>query len=107
MFALPSLIRDLQAEVVKGVLTTPSRLQPQPLPPQWINADLRSLDVTALGKFHVVVADPPWAIHQEVCRGAWILHRVRAFEVVNANTDVFAFPFSFLSESNCSFHTAP
>lgn len=36
------------------------------LPPQWINADLRSLDVTALGKFEVVVADPPWAIHQEV-----------------------------------------
>lgn len=40
--------------------------QPRPLPPQWINADLRVLDVATLGKFHVVVADPPWAIHQEV-----------------------------------------
>ncbi|BGO94483.1 methyltransferase [Rhodotorula toruloides] len=41
-------------------------LQPQEvLPPQWINADLRELDVSVLGKYDVVVADPPWAIHQE------------------------------------------
>lgn len=38
----------------------------EPLPPQWINADLRSLDISVLGKYDVVVADPPWAIHQEV-----------------------------------------
>ncbi|KAL8278899.1 hypothetical protein RQP46_008770 [Phenoliferia psychrophenolica] len=42
---------------------------PEPLPPQWINADLRVLDVSTLGKFHVVVADPPWAIHQELPYG--------------------------------------
>ncbi|GAA6009207.1 hypothetical protein JCM10207_004307 [Rhodosporidiobolus poonsookiae] len=39
------------------------------LPPQWINADLRSLDVSMLGKYDVVVADPPWAIHQELPYG--------------------------------------
>lgn len=39
------------------------------LPPQWINTDLRALDVTVLGKFDVVVADPPWAIHQELPYG--------------------------------------
>lgn len=38
----------------------------QVLPPQWINTDLRELDVSVLGKYDVVVADPPWAIHQEV-----------------------------------------
>ena len=38
----------------------------QALPPQWVNADLRQLDVSVLGKYDVVVADPPWAIHQEV-----------------------------------------
>ena len=38
----------------------------QALPPQWVNADLRDFDVTTLGKFDVLVADPPWAIHQEV-----------------------------------------
>ncbi|GAA5821605.1 hypothetical protein JCM11251_000930 [Rhodosporidiobolus azoricus] len=39
------------------------------LPPQWINADLRTLDVSVLGKYDVVVADPPWAIHQELPYG--------------------------------------
>lgn len=41
-------------------------MQGKTLPPQWINGDLRNLDVSVLGKFDVVVADPPWAIHQEV-----------------------------------------
>ncbi|GAA5840723.1 hypothetical protein JCM3766R1_000523 [Sporobolomyces carnicolor] len=39
------------------------------LPPQWVNADLRQLDVSVLGKYDVVVADPPWAIHQELPYG--------------------------------------
>lgn len=30
------------------------------LPPQWIDCDLRKLDVTVLGKFDVIMADPPW-----------------------------------------------
>ena len=39
------------------------------LPPQWINVDLRTLNLTVLGSFDVVVADPPWAIHQELPYG--------------------------------------
>ncbi|GAA5878031.1 hypothetical protein JCM3774_005986 [Rhodotorula dairenensis] len=39
------------------------------LPPQWVNADLRDFDVTVLGKYDVLVADPPWAIHQELPYG--------------------------------------
>jgi len=31
--------------------------------------DLRTLDMSVLGKFVVVVADPPWAIHQELPYG--------------------------------------
>ncbi|SDA02934.1 BZ3500_MvSof-1268-A1-R1_Chr11-1g03224 [Microbotryum saponariae] len=38
-------------------------------PGQWINADLRVLDFSVLGKFDVLVADPPWAIHQELPYG--------------------------------------
>ncbi|GAA5985057.1 hypothetical protein JCM10908_002504 [Rhodotorula pacifica] len=41
----------------------------QALPPQWVNADLRDFDVTVLGKYDVLVADPPWAIHQELPYG--------------------------------------
>lgn len=32
--------------------------------PQWINCDVRSFDMTVLGKFGVIMADPPWEIHQ-------------------------------------------
>ena len=35
-------------------------------PPQWINCDLRSFDYSVLGKFHVIMADPPWDIHMSV-----------------------------------------
>ncbi|KAK4049239.1 methyltransferase [Microbotryomycetes sp. JL221] len=46
------------------------------LPPEWINADLRTLDLTVLGKFDVVVADPPWAIHQELPYGTMTDHEM-------------------------------
>ncbi|XP_037945375.1 N6-adenosine-methyltransferase MT-A70-like protein isoform X2 [Teleopsis dalmanni] len=38
-------------------------------PPQWIQCDLRYLDMTVLGKFAVVMADPPWDIHMELPYG--------------------------------------
>lgn len=38
-------------------------------PPQWIQCDLRFLDVTVLGKFAVIMADPPWDIHMELPYG--------------------------------------
>ena len=36
------------------------------LPPQWINCDVRRFDYSVLGKFHVIMADPPWDIHMSV-----------------------------------------
>lgn len=53
-----------QLKIQGGPRLIPRTLQA--LPPQWVNADLRDFDVTTLGKFDVLVADPPWAIHQEV-----------------------------------------
>lgn len=35
-------------------------------PPQWLHCDLRYFDMTVLGKFSVIMADPPWDIHMEV-----------------------------------------
>lgn len=37
--------------------------------PQWIQCDLRFLDMTVLGKFAVIMADPPWDIHMELPYG--------------------------------------
>ena len=38
-------------------------------PAQWIQCDLRSLDMSILGKFAVIMADPPWDIHMELPYG--------------------------------------
>ncbi|KZO93729.1 MT-A70-domain-containing protein [Calocera viscosa TUFC12733] len=39
------------------------------LPPQWLNCDLRKFDYSILGKFHVIMADPPWDIHMSLPYG--------------------------------------
>ena len=37
----------------------------QALPePQWLNCDVRTFDMSTLGKFGVIMTDPPWEIHQ-------------------------------------------
>ena len=33
---------------------------------EWINCDLRYFDFKILGKFNVVMADPPWDIHMSL-----------------------------------------
>ena len=38
-------------------------------PPQWISCDIRYLDLSVLGKFTVIMADPPWDIHMELPYG--------------------------------------
>jgi mRNA (2'-O-methyladenosine-N6-)-methyltransferase len=38
-------------------------------PAQWIQCDLRFFDVSILGKFSVIMADPPWDIHMELPYG--------------------------------------
>ena len=38
-------------------------------PPQWVQCDLRNLKLPVLGKFTVVMADPPWDIHMELPYG--------------------------------------
>jgi len=34
---------------------------------QWINCDIRTFNLEKLGKFSVIMADPPWDIHMDVC----------------------------------------
>jgi hypothetical protein len=35
-------------------------------PPQWIQCDVRLLHLEVLGKFTVIMADPPWRIHMDL-----------------------------------------
>merc|ERR1740128_1233543 len=39
------------------------------VPPQWIQCDLRNFKFEVLGKFSVLMADPPWDIHMELPYG--------------------------------------
>ncbi|TIA90159.1 hypothetical protein E3P99_01710 [Wallemia hederae] len=38
-------------------------------PAQYLNCDLRSFDYSTLGKFQIIVADPPWDIHMSLPYG--------------------------------------
>jgi mRNA (2'-O-methyladenosine-N6-)-methyltransferase len=51
------------------------------VPPQWIQCDLRHFDVTVLGKFSVVMADPPWDIHMELPYGTMSDDEMRALNI--------------------------
>lgn len=48
-------------------------------PPQWINCDVRRFDCSVLGKFHVIMADPPWDIHMSV-RSVYVVYHVSSFD---------------------------
>ena len=41
----------------------------QHLPPQFIKADIKKLDLSALGQFNVILMDPPWDIHMHLPYG--------------------------------------
>ncbi|KAJ3041114.1 N6-adenosine-methyltransferase subunit mettl3 [Rhizophlyctis rosea] len=41
----------------------------KPLPPQWIRCDVRKFDLSILGQFSVIMADPPWDIHMTLPYG--------------------------------------
>ncbi|KAK7060338.1 methyltransferase [Paramarasmius palmivorus] len=51
------------------------------MPPQWINCDLRRFDYSVLGKFHVIMADPPWDIHMSLPYGTMTDDEMRAMPI--------------------------
>ncbi|KAJ7068048.1 MT-A70-domain-containing protein [Mycena amicta] len=53
----------------------------EPLPPQWINCDVRRFDYSVLGKFHVIMADPPWDIHMSLPYGTMTDDEMRAMPI--------------------------
>ncbi|KAJ8086390.1 methyltransferase [Marasmius tenuissimus] len=53
----------------------------KPLPPQWINCDVRRFDYSVLGKFHVIMADPPWDIHMSLPYGTMTDDEMRAMPI--------------------------
>ncbi|KIK67042.1 hypothetical protein GYMLUDRAFT_37078 [Collybiopsis luxurians FD-317 M1] len=59
----------------------PSGRPVEMLPPQWINCDVRRFDYSVLGKFHVIMADPPWDIHMSLPYGTMTDDEMRAMPI--------------------------
>ncbi|CAG8530013.1 4349_t:CDS:10 [Diversispora eburnea] len=51
------------------------------LPPQWINCDVRKFDFSILGKFTVIMADPPWDIHMTLPYGTMTDDEMKAMAI--------------------------
>ncbi|KAK0534167.1 methyltransferase [Tilletia horrida] len=61
------------------------------LPAQWIDCDLKTFDFSMLGKFDVIVADPPWDIHMSLPYGTM------------TDDDMRAMPFPMLQDEGLLF----
>ncbi|KAM4709391.1 N(6)-adenosine-methyltransferase catalytic subunit METTL3 [Discoglossus pictus] len=60
-------------------------------PAQWIRCDIRYLDMSILGKFSVVMADPPWDIHMELPYGTLTDDEMRKLQIPVLQDDGFLF----------------
>lgn len=58
---------------------------------QWINCDIRQLDMTVLGKFSVIMADPPWDIHMELPYGTMSDDEMRRMNIPCLQDDGYIF----------------
>ena len=70
-----------QQQQQKGPLTTPLIESHVLVAPQWVQCDLRNFDLSVLGKFSVVMADPPWDIHMELPYGTMADDEMRKLPV--------------------------
>ncbi|ESO04318.1 hypothetical protein HELRODRAFT_79167 [Helobdella robusta] len=60
-------------------------------PPQWVQCDLRQFDMSVLGKFAIVMADPPWDIHMELPYGTMSDDEMRKLNVPVLQDDGYIF----------------
>ncbi|CAL8069092.1 unnamed protein product [Calicophoron daubneyi] len=60
-------------------------------PPQWINCDIRLINMSILGKFAVIMADPPWDIHMELPYGTMSDDEMRRMDIPCLQDDGYIF----------------
>lgn len=48
---------------------------------QWVQCDVRTFDLSLLGKFGVIMADPPWDIHMQLPYGTMRDDEMRQLKV--------------------------
>ena len=60
-------------------------------PQQWVQCDLRTFDMSVLGKFAVIMADPPWDIHMELPYGTMSDDEMRQLNIPALQDDGYIF----------------
>lgn len=58
---------------------------------QWVKCDLRNFEMSVLGKFTVIMADPPWDIHMELPYGTMSDDEMRQLNVPILQDDGYIF----------------
>ena len=58
---------------------------------QWVECDLRKFEMSILGKFTVIMADPPWDIHMELPYGTMSDDEMRKLNVPALQDDGYIF----------------
>lgn len=61
------------------------------LPPQWVQCDVRRIKMEMLGKFSVIMADPPWDIHMQLPYGTMSDDEMRHLPIAQLQDDGFIF----------------
>ena len=84
---------DNAPKQVKSKPTTVSLSLPRTklMAPQWVNCDLRYFDMSCLGKFAVIMADPPWDIHMELPYGTMSDDEMRQLNIPALQDDGYIF----------------
>ena len=57
------------------------------LPSQWVSCDIRYFDSSILGKFDVIMADPPWDIHMDLPYGTLSDDEMKNLPIKNLQDD--------------------
>lgn len=73
------------------VRTDPNEAPDETRPGQWIDCDLRTFDLSTLGHFDVILADPPWDIHMSLPYGTLSDDDMRALDVPALQTEGLLF----------------
>ena len=84
-------MEDVDEEITLNSHLINSTMLLQNYPPQWVQCDLRTFDMDVLGKFAVIMADPPWDIHMELPYGTMADEEMKKLDIPSLQDDGYIF----------------
>ena len=82
---------DVNQEITLYSQLMSNTMMLQNYPPQWVQCDLRTFDMEVLGKFAVIMADPPWDIHMELPYGTMADEEMKKLDIPSLQDDGYIF----------------